>query len=693
MAINDEARAMCARLPALPPFDGGSEFAHNDPIIFAALASSVGAGSTGSMGPVATDAAGYDFVFPAPPDSDLVCVICSLVCRDAVETACSHIFCSQCLSKWMERKRECVTCRTPLPSPADVRPSGFIRRKVLGLLVACPHSAAVGDSGGGGGVSSCCDWQGEIRYLSSHLRRECEMQRMKSAAESFVQAKPDRYASLAEWGGDASNAAASSSASAASSSDAIAIAASALFPPPLLGGLSLGALYRLASALAVHTPLQGERWPHAHLANSTPLWNHWIATRASVPPPALVNFMAVEPHASCNHLCILPPMPDAAWVEGQDESQDELQARSVRSWILSAIIAARRQYLSVYSACFVHLQSCPVRVLSAFLSAKGLSDAASFRGPAGTGVEKVEMVEACMTHRHRQDVHAADAARSKPAAFQNSSSSSSSHAGFGAAAAPPLDGAAALLHQLQGMLQGSGVQLDPAAFGGHLSAHAAMHGAMSGDAGSNPHFDHHLQHLSWGLAAQQQGLHGAPQGMGINVATLGNGGVVVSMHMPPGAQPLPQAFQPQPSPLRAHDDENEPAPSDAASAAFAQAMMAHAAQHRLAAEARLAELDQNQQEHNHAADVAEEPEALRSGSMRSQSSYRSAPHDQPSPPQPAPAEPALMFRPRQPAQYSHVPPAATARQATRPRPQQRQQQQQQPMEKEPVPVASCCSIM
>jgi len=120
------------------------------------------------------------------PDSDLLCVICSLVCRDAVETSCGHLFCAACLSQWQQQKRECVTCRTPLATDG-VRPAAFLRRKILSAAVHCPHGGPL-DSAESRCNGGLCKWTGELRNLSSHLRTRCPVARLAYQLRVFASA-------------------------------------------------------------------------------------------------------------------------------------------------------------------------------------------------------------------------------------------------------------------------------------------------------------------------------------------------------------------------------------------------------------------------------------------------------------------------------------------------------------------------
>ena len=100
-SLSPEALALFAALPPLPPFTGGHDQSHTDPLLFAQEFDAPPVGSAAAAAaahpslphPAAAAVAplnpigGYDLEFvQSPPDPDLVCVICSLVCRDAMET-------------------------------------------------------------------------------------------------------------------------------------------------------------------------------------------------------------------------------------------------------------------------------------------------------------------------------------------------------------------------------------------------------------------------------------------------------------------------------------------------------------------------------------------------------------------------------------------------------------------------------
>lgn len=51
---------------------------------------------------------GYDFGrFTAEIDEDFHCVICTMVLENPVQSPCEHIFCNDCVVKWLLVKESC----------------------------------------------------------------------------------------------------------------------------------------------------------------------------------------------------------------------------------------------------------------------------------------------------------------------------------------------------------------------------------------------------------------------------------------------------------------------------------------------------------------------------------------------------------------------------------------------------------
>eukprot|EP01134_Creolimax_fragrantissima_P007027 CFRG7027T1 len=82
---------------------------------------------------------GYDYTYVSQVLECFCCAVCFLPARDAVETNCGHMCCSECLQAWLQNPSMgpvCPVCRTEL-SPTDIRPSLFLQRQILNLQVRC----------------------------------------------------------------------------------------------------------------------------------------------------------------------------------------------------------------------------------------------------------------------------------------------------------------------------------------------------------------------------------------------------------------------------------------------------------------------------------------------------------------------------------------------------------------------------
>ena len=64
---------------------------------------------------------------------ELVCCICTGVLEDPVEIPCRHVFCSECISKWLKNKKNCPKCRKSVRKSA-IQPALPMIRNILGSL-------------------------------------------------------------------------------------------------------------------------------------------------------------------------------------------------------------------------------------------------------------------------------------------------------------------------------------------------------------------------------------------------------------------------------------------------------------------------------------------------------------------------------------------------------------------------------
>lgn len=97
---------------------------------------------------------------------DLQCAICMQAANEAVVTEeCGHLFCRVCVSRALDRKKECPVDRTPLTNE-QVRKDVRTQRKVQALSVFCYNKR--------GG----CVWKGCLSDLERHVEK-CEFATVK----------------------------------------------------------------------------------------------------------------------------------------------------------------------------------------------------------------------------------------------------------------------------------------------------------------------------------------------------------------------------------------------------------------------------------------------------------------------------------------------------------------------------------
>ena len=54
---------------------------------------------------------GFDIVRFPEVSRELICSICAAVLENPVELPCRHVFCSQCISRWLDTNHSCPNCR------------------------------------------------------------------------------------------------------------------------------------------------------------------------------------------------------------------------------------------------------------------------------------------------------------------------------------------------------------------------------------------------------------------------------------------------------------------------------------------------------------------------------------------------------------------------------------------------------
>jgi hypothetical protein len=116
---------------------------------------------------------------------DVMCAICLMVCNEAVETTCGHLYCSTCLHVAVRTTPRCPTCLQSLrtsPPTNDWHIAVRTRRNIDNLRVRCITTTTSananvannggGGSGGGGGAFPCM-WRGDRSKGHQHVTHEC----------------------------------------------------------------------------------------------------------------------------------------------------------------------------------------------------------------------------------------------------------------------------------------------------------------------------------------------------------------------------------------------------------------------------------------------------------------------------------------------------------------------------------------
>lgn len=72
---------------------------------------------------------------------ELICCICASVLEDPIESPCRHVFCTECITKWLGVRNTCPTCREPLRN-FQMKPALPILRNIIGKLrIRCDYIA------------------------------------------------------------------------------------------------------------------------------------------------------------------------------------------------------------------------------------------------------------------------------------------------------------------------------------------------------------------------------------------------------------------------------------------------------------------------------------------------------------------------------------------------------------------------
>lgn len=94
------------------------------------------------------------------------CGICLLVCKQSASLPCKHVFCRECVGRWViTNHTTCPNCRAEFRGHVDIH--DVVPDPVQALTVVCEHAD--------------CKWSGLLSHRYSHIRTECEKEERKVA--------------------------------------------------------------------------------------------------------------------------------------------------------------------------------------------------------------------------------------------------------------------------------------------------------------------------------------------------------------------------------------------------------------------------------------------------------------------------------------------------------------------------------
>ncbi|KAI8500975.1 hypothetical protein Bbelb_210700 [Branchiostoma belcheri] len=93
-------------------------------------------------------------MFDPPPDQEFICSICRCVMEDPQECPCGHVFCKDCIQRWLRSHSTCPNCRKQCQQVKPVLP--MVRNLISHLTIRCENHQAG------------CDKKVQLEYYDSH---------------------------------------------------------------------------------------------------------------------------------------------------------------------------------------------------------------------------------------------------------------------------------------------------------------------------------------------------------------------------------------------------------------------------------------------------------------------------------------------------------------------------------------------
>lgn len=81
---------------------------------------------------------GYESIrFVSEVDEEFYCSICTMVLEDPMESPCEHLFCNECVKRWLATDRRCPVDRSSLKLDMLKHPARFFRNMLDKLEIKC----------------------------------------------------------------------------------------------------------------------------------------------------------------------------------------------------------------------------------------------------------------------------------------------------------------------------------------------------------------------------------------------------------------------------------------------------------------------------------------------------------------------------------------------------------------------------
>lgn len=114
---------------------------------------------------------------------DYICCICQLIpnYNSALEEInCGHLFCSDCISKWLKKDNKCPFCKAKIVTRKVEKDNKIAYRFLINLIVKCQEEK--------------CNWKGPWNEFENHLEKE-HFENKKDINKNVVFAEGECYKS------------------------------------------------------------------------------------------------------------------------------------------------------------------------------------------------------------------------------------------------------------------------------------------------------------------------------------------------------------------------------------------------------------------------------------------------------------------------------------------------------------------